>query len=1173
MTFIFSITRIKDRFALFAFACHVKTGWVAICQRRYHNENTLILRCPIPTQSLNRREAGGKNEASCSNMSTSHHKLNPIYAALDVAQYSRAIKLAQAFPASNVLAQALLAHAYAKVDQRYKAMLVFRSILWGGNDSDDADKTKYFPELQLEIKYSLQEQKNRQDLESGSNAQQQQQSQSSSSSSRRGGKNSKKGKKRGGGSKSNNSNSGPAAPSSSTLGEATTTNDWDWVDALDTPPTLPDWWNDSSISLPSTRPAFLTDPTILATLCSTMLMISIRLPLTAYQLYSWAADTAAADELTVRKAFLTGLAVQVSPQYSNKATGANVTSSVLAQQQGLALQLARIQQQHFGHAPATAWAAACALWQLQQPSSEAAAADTKQQQRLAMLPRLAESLAHKRIQQQAQIAAASDGSQNTQQTVIVAAEAEEFLLYCQTLDVQNKWEEKRKVVTDRLALSGSGKNGQQKPMSPTKQTLLGLQQHALFELGQFAEARQILEDELLSKDPDNWDYWKRHLECNLAEERADSTENGEASQLCTYRHTTNFISKVLTANQENGYPLRAPHLVGVELAAINFKSLRDNNIQNQEQFEESTQKLLERVRQYGEEFCSRASSAFADLRPYLKLVLESCNEEHAVSILAWLERLRDKPSHKDPKERRKELRRYIFSIQVNYMVLAEFIDLRERWLPDWKELLLTWRQFQYFEEQEKGNAAASEKDESQKESRPADELVITAVQQILLCRNGSCREHLSTAAAILEAAIQSSPHNAYLKISAIFVYGQLNAVKRSWELFKTLSIKHIQHESTSYIILPLLRSGGFYQEIIAVCQEILRLQRAAVRDAGEYSARAMENGTVNKAEEIVAFQCDRLNNSLTTLEAKGLILDNAPLFIQRDDNVQNDSTVEQLLGAAHGIVGGDADMKRVTQMVVEAHNPFAAFSLLRLTGSTANGARGVQQFSENRDFSILGHDILFRREFDSPEVIMSESIRRGHHHSLLLTAALCIDATKGPKKGKAVKPSSELKKRCLSMLNSVELARASEQKLQPAGYGSLLKAMLDMCTTIAVLGAGIFPDTTVEDSLEARETQATASLQRVCENIKEGRDHLNLANDPSVARASRLLPDCIVPAFALFQMCAKVSDIFGWGRRKKKTKPCAFAIAEVASTMAAIIEDMKFCVSRYVNKSRQNAYI
>jgi len=75
---------------------------------------------------------------------SSNNKIHPVYVALDASQYNRAIKLCLGMPKDNLLAQALLAHAYHKSMQRHKAILVLQSILG----------TEGFQELQLECKYS-----------------------------------------------------------------------------------------------------------------------------------------------------------------------------------------------------------------------------------------------------------------------------------------------------------------------------------------------------------------------------------------------------------------------------------------------------------------------------------------------------------------------------------------------------------------------------------------------------------------------------------------------------------------------------------------------------------------------------------------------------------------------------------------------------------------------------------------------------------------------------------------------------------------------------------------------------------------------------------------------------------------------------------------------------------
>jgi len=387
----------------------------------------------------------------------------------------------------------------------------------------------------------------------------------------------------------------------------------------------------------------------------------------------------------------------------------------------------------------------------------------------------------------------------------------------------------------------------------------------------------------------------------------------------------------------------------------------------------------------------------------------------------------------------------------------------------------------------------------------------------------------------------------------MFVYSQLHAAGRSWELFQQLFVKHIQYESCSYLILPILRSGGMYQETIDVCKEILRLQRAAVQDAGEFSARAMENGALSKADEFLNFQWIRINKSLVTLEAKGLILDAAPLFVH-DENQQG------TLGVVHGIVGGPSDFERATQIVSEAHDPLAAFSLLRLRGKAKAIA---DHLSENRDFSVLSHDILLQREFESAEGIVRDSLRRGHIHGLLIRAALCVEATRGPKKGKLVPASVILKQRCTSMLLAIHAALDDWGSYEgPPGHGHLLRVFLNECRVLVAVSSGMISgtDTPTKDSLGAREEAATLLLGEVSEGLKVAQRELSLLDCGLIHRVSQLLPECIVPVFAVLQMCTQVLDAFGWGRKKKKTKKCAAALDDVSVALSSLLDDMTGCL-------------
>lgn len=155
-------------------------------------------------------------------------KIHPIYVALDANQYNRAIKLCLALPKENMLAQALLAHAYNKSMQRYKAILVLQSIV--GTDG--------FQELQLECKYSKEAWDKQQAAANAAPAP------APATAAKKG----KKGKKK--------PSPAPAAKGNTSAQEAPELK-WSLADHLESPPTIDDNWE----KLPPTEQAITDEVT------------------------------------------------------------------------------------------------------------------------------------------------------------------------------------------------------------------------------------------------------------------------------------------------------------------------------------------------------------------------------------------------------------------------------------------------------------------------------------------------------------------------------------------------------------------------------------------------------------------------------------------------------------------------------------------------------------------------------------------------------------------------------------------------------------------------------------------------------------------------------------------------------------------------------------------------
>ena len=372
-------------------------------------------------------------------------------------------------------------------------------------------------------------------------------------------------------------------------------------------------------------------------------------------------------DLFLRKAFLYGLGVIVAPQY------AAISKDVLANMQVLALQLARVNQHVGSTRMATSWVAQTALWQLKlvsknnkddntSKSESDADEEKKEQQRLALLPRLAENLASKCV---------GDPVPGE----LVSARREVYLLSLRALEYQSKWREMLDLLQSDVFKASDDTGVSIAP----KQQIVEKQAMCMENLEMFKGAKLLFED-LLKDYPDNFSFWKGHLRCSLAEHPGD--EGGDLS-------TEEFVNRVVEESKNDKYPKRAPYLMVVALATdqIHRSSAKGESVSP-----EMIDRAIRTIMEYGEMFGSKVSCAFTDLEEHLNTTLQHCSDDQVTSVLKWLQVLRVSPDSEDATERRCQQRMYIFSVKMTHIILAKRGDLMEVWLPDWKELVHTWKQ-------------------------------------------------------------------------------------------------------------------------------------------------------------------------------------------------------------------------------------------------------------------------------------------------------------------------------------------------------------------------------------------------------------------------------------------------------------------------------------------------
>lgn len=398
---------------------------------------------------------------------------------------------------------------------------------------------------------------------------------------------------------------------------------------------------------------------------------NLKLFLTSYQLYCWAGSKTGVD-LFLRKAFLHGMGVVVAPQYSHT----SIAKDILANMQVLALQLARIHQQSPGSASrlSTSWVAQAALWQLKLISDDNCVSliddsntkeeqQKKDQQRQALLPRLAENLASK--------CCAGDPVVDGE---LVSARREVYVLYLRTLEYQNKWQEMIDLLQGDV-FKASEETGV--TMAP-KQQVFEKQAECLQKLKRFNDARSVFE-ELLKDYPDNYVYWKGHLACSLAEHDTDDDEG--------YSSTENFVKHILEKTKDEKYPQRGPRLIVVEMKIRRTEKLAERK----ELSEEIVEQAIKAIMNYGEMFGTQVSCAFTDLESHVNVILQHCNENQVTKTLQWLKAMRGCPESEDAKVLRGQHRNYIFSVKMTHTILAKHPELLASWLPDWKDLVRTWK--------------------------------------------------------------------------------------------------------------------------------------------------------------------------------------------------------------------------------------------------------------------------------------------------------------------------------------------------------------------------------------------------------------------------------------------------------------------------------------------------
>ena len=766
------------------------------------------------------------------------------------------------------------------------------------------------------------------------------------------------------------------------------------------------------------------------------------------------------------------------------------------------------------------------------------------------------------------------------------------------------------------------------------------------ELHMYTEAEKHYCD-LLLLYPDQWTYWLALIKC--ATTTTTTTANTTASGVNDGWERCMSFAKDIIATRNNttsgvgrgNHEVRGPYLVLIELIAQKLRqvdgsipyykddSSNDNNVDTTNitnifdchDVDAVVLSLYDEICSYGTKFSPVASCCFADLRPYIHLLVQSRRTAEiniddipadVLQLLSWAKEIWIANSQINTtatttttelslQERRKQLRRYIFAVQVAFDISNEMfedkqssIQLLRMYAPTMSDMVNEWRtSLTYL-------PIVCARDGGQKEVLPGDEIVLLASQYLLfegdLMSSSSSSSSSSSfpfflkAESLLEEAIGHSPYNPHLKIAAISAFARLGATERALCIYDDLEIKQIQLDSCSYIILPLLIKGGMYTSAIKLAALILRLHGTTSKDVKNYSSDALGNGLMFKTNEMVTFQREKMRPSLQLLQAKAFLLDAAPLMIPSE--LEKNGTTAGGGGLKHGGVGGPTklpslvglasekgfcgndidDLTRAEQLVIDAESHFNAPSIIHFAGQTSTIDDVVS--SDNRDLTIYYYESLYRTSHSTERDMIINSLRSGHVQGLLVRAIMAVGCASAPKKGKVPKSTNERSYRCQSLRYAVSRATefGREAFLNDDDVSqSLWDACCQLCHAIIVIING---DGRVVDTLAEREVVATSYIESTMQMITNGRTALSSCystvgidkDERSLlmsARVCQLLPEYVVPLYVFIETTARLFALFGWGKRKRRTKSSSGALASAALSLQDLISDMLLVMNQH----------
>jgi hypothetical protein len=334
---------------------------------------------------------------------------------------------------------------------------------------------------------------------------------------------------------------------------------------------------------------------------------------------------------------------------------------------------------------------------------------------------------------------------NRMDRYIQLSPTESYLLYVRTLQLQKKYLDVIQLVKDLLykldqntgGTSSAATNHRYRGMLP-RQTLLEIKvdalQHLLLEEEQDGGNTVVHDDpnstgtilcrtleELLHMFPDDWIYWQQYCDACCRTCRNNHVIHGTAlTEVFRERILRSHPYPSKTSDDGNAlFPYRGPQLLHVELALRRLLYCIEHEGEAQFQSNDSNREtymlaFIESMMQYGDLWSCRATCTYSDLSPYLEQCIQHTSiVDQMYVLLDWSKSMirtncvvekptedeTDVNSNPNPKGRQKQLRTYIFVVQVQFHILRHYYTTLQNsgnveGLVTWEELVMVWQSFQ-----------------------------------------------------------------------------------------------------------------------------------------------------------------------------------------------------------------------------------------------------------------------------------------------------------------------------------------------------------------------------------------------------------------------------------------------------------------------------------------------